>query len=145
MSSIALRVGCVGTLLLAACGLDPDVGGSTYALRSIAGIPLPAPYAQNPQFAGRIMSASIVLREDGTGEWRTVTEDSLGGPTHAGTAELTYTQRAGAITISLVCNDMGACIAPPHLVGEVTSGGRAIDFPLSRITRAPLSYERINR
>lgn len=134
-----------GGLLLCACQDSTAVpaGGSRYALRSIAGNPLPAAYAQNPSETSRVFADTLVLRDDGTGERKSVIESSFGGPTFAGTAELTYTQRDAAISISFVCADMGSCIAPPHLVGEVNSDG--LGFQLSKVSRAPLVYERVRQ
>ncbi len=134
-----------GGLLLSACQDSTAVpaGGSRYALRSIAGNPLPAIYAQNPDVTSRVIADTLLLREDGTGEWKAVIENFFGGPTHVGSAELTYTQRDASITIAFVCDDMGSCLAPPHLVGEIDSSG--LEFHLSRISRAPLVYERVGR
>lgn len=143
MYAISVRIVSLGAVLLCGCNLDPDVAGERYVLRSIAGIPLPAPYAQNPEHNARIIADTLVLHEDGTGEWRALIETSLNGPTHAARVELMYTQDGDDIAISFVCDDMGACIAPPHFVGEARSGGDRIDFHLSRVSRAPLVYDRI--
>jgi hypothetical protein len=132
-------------VLLCGCNLEPDVAGERYVLRSIAGIALPAPYAQNPQHTARILADTIVLREDGTGEWRALIEQSLNGPAHVARVELTYTQDGDDIAVSFVCKDGAACVAPPHYVGEALSGGDRIEFRTSRVTRAPLIYARIGK
>ena len=143
MRLMAFHLGALGALLLCACENSTAVpaGGSRYALRSIAGNPLPAAYAQNPSSTNRVFADTLLLREDGTGEWKAVIEQSFGGPTFAGTAELTYTQRDATISVSFVCDDMASCVAPPHFVGEVNADG--LEFHLSRVSRAPLVYERV--
>ena len=140
---LTIHLGALGALLLYACenSTAVDARGSRYALRSIAGNPLPAAYAPNPSVTSRVFADTLVLREDGTGEWKAVIENSFGGPTFVGTAELTYTQRDATIRISFVCPDLASCIEPPHLVGEVTSDG--LDIQMSRVSRAPLVYERV--
>ena len=143
MRLMAFHLGALGGLLLCACENSTAVpaGGSRYALRSIAGNALPAAYALNPAVTSRVFADTLVLREDGTGEWKAVIENSFGGSTFTGSAELTYTQRDATISISFVCPDLASCIAPPHLVGEVTSDG--LDIQMSRVSRAPLVYERV--
>jgi hypothetical protein len=131
--------------LLCSCNLDPDVAGERYVLRSIAGIALPAPYAQNPQHNARILADTLILREDGTGEWRALIEQSLNGPTNTARIEVTFTQDGDDIAVSFVCPDLASCVAPPHYVGEALSGGDRIEFRTSRVTRAPLIYARIGK
>jgi hypothetical protein len=118
----------------------PGLDGRVYVLRSIDGIALPAPYAENPQLDSRMFADTLVLRDDGTGDWRTVVEESVGGAKQHVVETLTWTGTT-YIEIAFTCPPGADCIAPPHLAGDVTPGG--ILFTVSKVTRAPLDFQSV--
>lgn len=129
-------------VLLAACHdtSGPGFNGAVYELRTIDGEALPAPYGENLQYPNRMFADTLVLRADGSGEWRIVVEDSPGGAKRHAVDAFHYTGQSH-IEITFVCPPLALCIAPPHLTGDVTETG--IVFSMSRVTRAPLVFDRI--
>ena len=131
---------------LAGCSssLEPFDLGQVYVLETIQGKALPAEYAANPDFHARMLADTLILGDDGTGEWRaTIESDTPGGAPRQEHSDLTYERSGLVISISLVCpnNALASCIAPPHLVGTI--GETAITIAESRITRQPLVYRRV--
>ncbi len=117
----------------------PGLPGTVYVLQSIDGQPLPAPYAENLQLPDRMFADTLVLRDDGTGESRIVIEESLGGLKDHQVQQLTYSGTTH-IEITFICPPAALCIAGPHLAGDASAGG--IVFSVSKVTRAPLVFER---
>ena len=109
-------------------------------LQSIDGVPLPAPYTQNTALTNRMFADTLILGVGGKGQWRAVVEDSYGGAKRRDVENFTYSGTTH-IEIEFYCPDVASCIAPPHLAGDVTSNG--IVFTISRVTRAPLVFERV--
>ena len=131
--------------LLAGCSssLEPFDLGQVYVLESIEGKALPAEYAANLEFHARMLADTLILGENGKGEWRaTIESDTPGGAPRHEQFALTYERSGLVISISFVCNDsaLASCIATPHLVGTI--GETAITISESRITRQPLVYRR---
>ena len=112
--------------LLGGCnnGLAP-LRGDLYALQSIAGVSLPAPYVANAIEGNRIIADTIALEADGTGMRRTL----YGHLPEASRqeAELTYTRTGARIEINFRCRDTNDCIPGPHLSGTITDTGITID------------------
>ena len=138
----------VATVVAAGCGDDVTVASprtgqaeTRYTLTSIEGQPLPALYAQNRQAADRVRAGTLSLTPDGRGLLSLTIVDATNGRPRVDDGRLTYTRRAERIEVSLECADAGACIAPPHLFGRVSE--RRIVFDSSRITRAPLVFDRV--
>jgi hypothetical protein len=119
----------------------PEAPGEDYVLRSIADIPLPAPWTPNPGLETRMMSAGLRLNTDGTGTWHAVVESELMGPTYEQETEAVWESSGGSVEVTLVCDDLSSCIAGPHLSGEFTETG--IRFSHSVITRAPLVFDAV--
>jgi hypothetical protein len=117
----------------------PGLLGTMYVLQSIDGQPLPAPYAANLQLPDRMFADTLVLRDDGTGESRTVIEESLGGAKDHQVQQLTYSG-TNHVEITFTCPPGALCIEGPHLSGDVSAGG--IVFSVSKVTRAPLVFAR---
>ncbi len=135
------RLSLLTALFVMACrdSNAPGSLGTVYVLQSIAGQPLPAAYAENLQLPDRMFADTLVLRDDGTGESRTVIEESLGGSKDHQIQQLTYSG-TNHIEITFTCPPAALCIAGPHLAGDVGAGG--IVFSVSKVTRAPLVFER---
>lgn len=126
-------------VLLAGCRSSvAPISGDRYALESISGAPLPAPYSAIPEETNRIHSDTLILATDGSGERRTV-YDSFQGTKRKERTSLTYTSVAGRIELSLACTDP-PCLSPPHLKG--TLQGFVITITESKITRVPLVFRR---
>jgi hypothetical protein len=127
----------------ASCRSTTESLGEVYVLRSIAGVPLPAEYAPNVEFKGRKLADTLFLNANGTGELHSTSEESLGGRVLLSDAPVTYQRQGNDLEVSYVCppNALILCLAPPHLIGKVTASG--ILFVESRVSRAPLVYERV--
>ena len=132
----------VTCVLLAGCRstLGP-LTGDVYVLESISGVPLPAPYAQNPDFNGRIIADTIAFISATTGERRTRLEVGSAGETRLERADFTYACEGDRVAISYPCPSNASCIAPPHLVGTLTSASFVVTT--SKISRQPLVFRRL--
>src|SRR5262245_15772491 len=85
-------IGLLSVLFVTACReTTAPVSAGQYVLRSIDGQSLPAQYAENLEFPNRMFADTLVLGEDGRGEWRMVVEESVGGPKNRYVDEFTYT------------------------------------------------------
>lgn len=128
----------LGILVLVACHspLAP-LTGDVYVLRSIAGVPVPAPYAQNPDYVDDIVADTIAFVSDDAGERRTAYGRKLG----IDRDKFTYTRSGTRVEIWFPCPPNADCVAGPHIVGDRSSSGFVAD--VSRITRAPLVYSRL--
>lgn len=126
-------------VFLTACksSVEP-ISGDRYALESISGAPLPAPYSAIPEETNRIHSDTLILAPDGSGERRTV-YDSFQGTKRKERTSLTYTNVSGRIEVALACATP-PCLSPPHLTG--TLQGTAITITTSKVTRVPLVFRR---
>ena len=136
VAAVILSAGSIGCDASTASPVPP---GDEYVLRSIADMPVPAPWAPNTALDTRMMSATLTLRPDGTGSWHAVVEESVGGTTYQQDSEFTYGLTGTAISVSFTCPDLASCIAGPHLTGRVTATG--IIFTTSLTTRAPLVFD----
>jgi len=136
----------IGLSLVAAlsCG-EPtaplDTGG-TYALVRIAGEALPAPSFES-EFV-RVASVADTLRfyPDGTGSSAVVQRVELppgGAPEEMRFASPFHYRVDGVrVEIDFDCPPNASCVAPPHMVGRLTSTGIRFDFVLQ--SRVPQDY-----
>jgi hypothetical protein len=145
----ALATGALATALAAAgcdlgAGTEVDdvlrAGGRRYALASIAGQPLPAPYAENPAVEDRVIAGELALA-DGRGAWSLTVVDARSGRMRRSAEAFTYATVGGRVRVEFPCDDTASCIGPPHLQGVVTA--ERVVFDSSRVTRAPLVFERV--
>ena len=128
----------LGMLVVFGCSSSvAPLTGDVYVLRSIAGVSVPAPFAQNPAVSQRILADTIAFVTETSGERRTVYE----GRADIERLSFTYTRVGSRVEINFRCNDTGSCIAGPHIVGDLTSS----DFvsSVTKITRGPLIYARL--
>ena len=130
------------SLLLMGCksSVEP-VRGDVYILESISGIPLPAPWTPNPELNLRIIADTIAFTTETTGERRTLLEASAAGETRLARATFTYTSDGDRVAISHPCPPNASCIAPPHLIGTLTSASFVVTT--SKISRQPLVFRRL--
>lgn len=122
-------------------GVGPRLQGEVYSLESIAGISLPAPYAENPAFTQRIIWDSIAFGANGKGQRRTRYEgDPDPAKTYTVDVAFSFTKAGDRIEIVFECPDGALCIAGPHLAGTISEIRMTITE--SRISRQPLVYGR---
>lgn len=136
----------VATLAMAAAACSDSAGpvpleGDHFVLTSIAGIGLPAPWAPNPVAQERMLAASLVLQDDGSGTWMATVETSVSGPTVTWNDDVTWQRSGNHVEIDIECDDLGSCIAGPHFVGEITDDGFTVTT--SSVTRPPLVFHRV--
>lgn len=128
----------------AAAGCKSDnlgpLGRDFYALQSVAGVPLPAPYAQNPDYNGLLVADSIAFREDGTGLRHAVYQEENSTNRYDANDDFNWTRQGNTISITMVCPPMALCIAGPHLIGTLDEASLTITD--SKVTRQPLVYHR---
>jgi hypothetical protein len=141
------RLAIAAAALVAGCGLGPsdpfdDVRGPRYALVSIEGRPLPAPWAPNRAVEDRVTAGELALA-DGRGAWALTVVSAATGRARRDESAFTYRTVGGRILVEFPCDDTGSCIGPPHLQGVVTDD--RVVFDSSRVTRAPLVFERAGR
>jgi hypothetical protein len=139
------RLAIAAAALLAGCGLASpldDVPGPRYALVSIEGRALPAPWAPNRAVDDRVTAGELVLA-DGRGAWALTVVSATTGRARRDEAAFTYRTVGERILVEFPCNDTGSCIGPPHLQGVVTAD--RVVFDSSRVTRAPLVFARADR
>ena len=136
LAPVSLVLGCSN-----ATAPLPVVGD--YSLTSIAGVALPAPFADNPW---RMISATITLRDDGTGTWRAVVEVDPNGTTNTWSQEITYVRVGTRLELTFRCFDIrrvagddAPCVSGPHFVGKASPG--RIVFTTSNIMRVPQVFQ----
>lgn len=136
-----LALGCLlaGVLGCPADKLDP-LGRDFYALESIAGVPLPAPYAQNPDYNGLFVADSMAFREDGTGFSHSVYQPENSVEKYMTDNDFNWTRDGNTIAITFVCPPGADCMAGPHLTGSVDE--MTLTITESKVTRQPLVYRR---
>jgi len=130
-------------ILAAALGCSKDespLGRDFYALQTVAGVPLPAPYAPNASYNGLLVADSIAFREDGTGLRHWVYQDENSTARHALEEELNWSRDGNSIAITFVCPPTALCIAGPHFAGTIDETTMTITD--SKVTRQPLVYQR---
>lgn len=110
--------------------------GDVYTLATIAGVPLPAPYAPNAGVPDLMVSSTLALDDDGTGTWQSVI-DGAGDP-YDQTSEFTWTRAGARVSITLRCPPTAGCIAVPHLVGDLDGG--TLTVSTSPVIRTPLVF-----
>lgn len=161
-ASVRAMAALLGAVTAAGCraAVDPDpfAVGRVFVLQSIAGLPLPAPEAQNAACGSVVVADTLVLYDNGTGLRRTTQDVSTyQGAVNPETCEpaasapkkritqqqeFEYRTSGSAIEVEYPCNDviivMASCIAPPHHSG--TLSGPNLVFDQSRTGRAPLVY-----
>jgi hypothetical protein len=132
----------LGLALAAACSTEPalPLGRDYYALESVAGVALPAPYAPNPSYNGLLVADSIMFREDGTGHRQAVYQEENSTTRFNSSEALNWTRSGNRIEVTFVCPPTASCIAGPHLVG--TLDGTTITMTESVVMRHPLVYRR---
>lgn len=132
----------VGVLLSVGCtsSVTPS-RGELFILQSIAGIPLPAPYAENPNLDQRIIADSLWLTSLTAGERHTRVEVDAAGKTRLDVEEFDYVRTGDHIEISFRCPPNALCIKPPHMVGMLTVESFVVDQ--SVVSRRPLVYRRM--
>ena len=130
-------------LLAAAACTDPlPLTGNRYALNSIAGVALPAPYAFNKALNEVIVADTLTLGANGKGVREVVYETGAApAARYRTTDEFTYVVVGDRIQIAFECNDLASCIAPPHFTGVISASGITLDH--SAVTLEPLIYARV--
>ncbi|HUQ20833.1 MAG TPA: hypothetical protein VM099_14545 [Gemmatimonadaceae bacterium] len=132
----------VGVLLTAGCTSSvTPLRGELFILQSIAGIPLPAPYAENPNLNLRIVTDSLWLTSLTTGERHARVEVDAAGKTQLNVEEFDYVRTDNHIEISFRCPPAALCVRPPHMVGTLTLDSFVVDQ--SVVSRRPLVYRRM--
>jgi hypothetical protein len=119
--------------------LEP-LGRDFYALQSVAGVPLPAPYAPNPSYNGLLIADSIMFRQDGTGARHAVYQEENSTQRYESDESFNWTRDGNRIAITFVCPPTASCIAGPHLRGTVDE--TSITITESTVMRQPLVYRR---
>ena len=123
-------------------------GVTTWVLRSVDGEAVPTVVADNDFVRTTVLADTIRLALDGIGERRyvehTVSFRALppGEATYRRTERFTYTVEDGTFSADFECPEFASCIAPPHLVGTLSSDSVVLD---RAHYRAPLRYERVAR
>lgn len=134
----------LGLILASALGCSHEnlspIGRDFYALQTVAGIPLPAPYAQNPYYNGLLVADSMSFRDDGTGLRHAVYQDENSTSQYASDEDFNWTRGGNSIAVTFVCPPMASCIAGPHLTGTIDE--TTITITDSKVTRGPLVYRR---
>jgi len=130
---VALTLGCSSD------NLGP-LGHDYYALESVAGTPLPAPYAPNLDYNGLVLGDSIAFRDDGTGIRRSVFQEEGATEKWSSETDFTWIRNGNQITISLSCPPFALCIAGPHLAGTIDD--ETLTISESTIMRHPALYRR---
>ena len=134
----------VASALAVAAGCSSDtlgpLGRDFYALQSVAGVSLPAPYAPNPDYNGLLVADSIAFREDGTGLRHAVYQEENSTNRYDSNDDFNWTRSGNTIAITMVCPPMALCIAGPHFIGTLDDGTLTITD--SKVTRQPLVYHR---
>lgn len=146
-------------LLLLACGQSgavpptepreaPSATARIYVLRTVAGVPVPAPLIDNEHVTIVTLADTIWLEADGTGVevvTERTTDKASGDPTVVRTDARTfgYSVAGGRIEVSFECNDViiRSCSAPPHYQGTLSAAQLTLNHALHY--RTPLSYERV--
>jgi hypothetical protein len=131
-------------LILAAvlgCSKDQSpLGRDFYALQSIAGVVLPAPYAPNASYNGLLVADSIAFHEDGTGYRHWVYREENSTDDVSLEDGFNWTRDGNSIAITFLCPPAASCIAGPHFVGTIDEVSLTITD--SKVTRQPLVYQR---
>ena len=138
-----LRAMLAAVSLLAGCreSLAP-LQGDIYVLESIAGDPLPAPYAANQVSAHRILADTVALAANGTGVRRTTyDDDGVDGGSYLRSEEFTWVEAGGRVSVTYRCPPNAGCVPAPHLSGPRTN--TALTFDQSAISMQPLVYRRM--
>jgi len=130
--ALAVILGCKNDL--------SPLGRDYYALQSVAGVSLPAPYAPNSEYNGLLVADSIAFRADGTGLRHSVYQDENSTVRHAEDIDFSWTRSGNDLAITFVCPGFASCIAGPHLVGTIDDVSIVITD--SKVTRQPLIYQR---
>jgi hypothetical protein len=135
ISLVLIAAGALG------CSTDQSpLGRDFYALQSVAGVQLPAPYAPNMAYNGLLVADSISFRDDGTGLRHWVYQDENSTDRHAVEEDFTWSRSGDAIAITFTCPSFASCIAGPHLMGTIDA--TSIVITDSKVTRQPLLYQR---
>ncbi|HET9426342.1 MAG TPA: hypothetical protein VFO55_13315 [Gemmatimonadaceae bacterium] len=133
----------IATLLLLVAGCranpGPELPSQMFVLTSIAGQPLPAPWAPNPDVGTLAYADTLRLYQDNTGSRRTVNQGDTPGSRVTSESAFTWTQSGSQMTITFICGPDALCIAAPHFVGTIGVNG---DFTVTQsfVTRQPLVY-----
>jgi hypothetical protein len=131
----------VALVTVLGCTKDQSpLGRDYYALQSVAGVSLPAPYAPNTEYNGLLVADSIAFRADGTGLRHWVYQDEGSTDRHELYQDFNWTRDGNDVAITFVCPDLALCIAGPHLVGTIDEVSVVITD--SKVTRQPLVYQR---
>lgn len=133
VSALLLTIGCKSSLA--------PLKGELFVLQSIASVPLPAPYAENPNLDLRIIADTLGLTSFSAGERRTRVETDAAGNTRMDIEKFDYVRTGDHIEISFRCPPNALCIRPPHMVGTLTSESFVVDQ--SVVSRRPLVYRRM--
>lgn len=134
------RIGLVVLLAMACRSETEPLTGTIYTLASIAGTPLPAPYALSPDDSRVAWADTLALRPDGTGERRFVIGGSMPSLRETRRSLLAWSQSGSEITITLDCQAM-PCVAGPHFVGTLGPPG-TLTITKAVGMREPLVYDR---
>ena len=129
--------------IVAAIACDTQVaplGRDYYALQSVAGVPLPAPYATNPYYNGLLVADSIMFRDDGTGSRFATYQEENSTSRYSTVESFHWSRNDNRISITFVCPPTASCIAGPHLKGVIDETSMTITE--SVVMRHPLVYRR---
>ena len=137
MRHLRLAIALVAVL---GCTRDQSpLGRDFYALESVAGVALPAPYAPS-SYNGLLVADSIAFREDGTGLRHWVYQDENSTARHAIEEDFNWSRDGNSIAITFICPAMALCIVGPHLAGTIDA--TTLTITDSKVTRQPLIYHR---
>jgi hypothetical protein len=124
--------------------LDYD---SNYTLTSIAGEPLPAEEFHSDFVRVVTVSETLRFRPDGTGN--RISVEQVEEPVGTAPEEMRfdtpfhYVVENGRVQIAFDCPPNASCVAPPHMLGRLTSDGIRFDFVLG--ARVPQQYLKVER
>jgi hypothetical protein len=125
-------------------GPSPEV----FVLRQVQQDLLPTVMSQNEFFVIRVLSDTIRLRGDGTGNFSGVRESvpsqggSGEGPVHIG-SDLHYRVIGTRVEIDFDCPDMAICVPPPHLIANSVGDQLTASWGPHMSGRSPLVYEKV--
>ena len=135
-----LRLALALALVLGCSKDQSPLGRDFYALQTVAGVALPAPYATNPSYNGLLVADSLAFRQGGTGLRHWVYQEEGSTQRVALEEDFNWTREGNSIAITFVCPPMALCIAGPHLVGTIDEV--TLTITQSVVTRQPLVYQR---
>jgi hypothetical protein len=121
---------------------EPQHIGASFALVRIAGDALPTYAYITPGFPSKVLGDTLRFHPDGTGASVSVERTEPPAPNAPQTFrhESTFHYRiaGGRVEIGFDCPPLASCVAPPHMLGSLTSDGIRFDYVLT--ARVPQDY-----